>query len=88
MMHDPKSPTPAEASAGRCHLCHRSLVSSPPPRAPEIERLGEEWGGAYVHRSCAVLAGLVRPVALRRRDEPQPVTWGGAASRPRVVSER
>lgn len=73
MMHDLKPLQPAEASAGRCHLCHRTLLASPRSRAPEVMRLSDEWGGVFVHRSCAVLAGLIRPSGMRRRDEHQVV---------------
>jgi hypothetical protein len=60
----------AEASAGRCGLCHRSLVH-PLAQAQDIERLGDEWGAALVHRSCAILAGLMRPAHLGSNDDTQ-----------------
>jgi hypothetical protein len=71
--------TPAEASAGRCQLCHRKLLAHPRARIQDVERLGDEWGAAMVHRSCAVLAGLHRlsdpasPRNPRNHDRPQPV---------------
>ncbi len=61
VLNDGNSIPLAEASAGRCHLCHRRLVAHAQARTGAIERLGEEWGGVLVHRSCAVLGGLIRP---------------------------
>jgi hypothetical protein len=72
VFRDAKSITPAEASAGRCQLCHRKLLANPRADIQDIERLSDEWGAAMVHRSCAVLAGLHRPIDSRNRDRPQP----------------
>lgn len=69
MQSDVSPVTPAEASAGRCSLCHRKLLAHPRARVEDLERLSEVWGGNLVHRSCAVLAGLVRPASGWARPE-------------------
>jgi len=73
VLRDQEPITPAEASAGRCGLCHRKLLAHPGASIQDLQRLGDEWGAPLVHRSCAVLAGFNRSGFSRRRDRPQPV---------------
>jgi hypothetical protein len=60
VLSDVSPVTPAEANAGRCSLCHRKLLAHPGASCEDLERLSDAWGGTLVHRSCAVLAGLMR----------------------------
>jgi len=61
LQHHPEPVTPAEARVGRCHLCHRRLLAHPLAAVQDIVRLSDEWGAGLVHRSCAVLGGIIRP---------------------------
>jgi hypothetical protein len=67
MQHHSEPVTPAEAQAGRCHLCHRRLMAHPLARVQDVLRLDNPWGPGLVHRSCAVLGGIIRPTERRPR---------------------
>jgi hypothetical protein len=65
LQHHPEPVTEAEARMGRCHLCHRKLLAHPMAAVQDIVRLTDTWGAGLVHRSCAVLGGIIRPAARR-----------------------